>query len=102
MVRTPQFFLLWIMFVFGAGAGLMIIGKLAKIVDLQAGIKPGLSSSPCWPLEMPPGGSLPGSFDKIGHLDDVCGLRFPGRPHVPPARPGRLRHPLLGLGAHRL
>jgi MFS family permease len=29
------------MFVFGAGAGLMIIGKLAKIVDLQAGIKAG-------------------------------------------------------------
>jgi OFA family oxalate/formate antiporter-like MFS transporter len=41
MIRTPQFFLLWIMFVFGAGAGLMIIGKLAKIVDLQAGIKAG-------------------------------------------------------------
>jgi OFA family oxalate/formate antiporter-like MFS transporter len=41
MVRTPQFYLLWIMFVFGAGAGLMIIGKLAKIVDLQAGIKAG-------------------------------------------------------------
>jgi OFA family oxalate/formate antiporter-like MFS transporter len=41
MVRTPQFFLLWIMFVFAAGAGLMIIGKLAKIVDLQAGIKAG-------------------------------------------------------------
>jgi MFS family permease len=29
------------MFVFAAGAGLMIIGKLAKIVDLQAGIKAG-------------------------------------------------------------
>ncbi len=41
MLKTPQFFLLWIMFVFGAGAGLMIIGKLAKIVDLQAGIKAG-------------------------------------------------------------
>ncbi|HSR12924.1 MAG TPA: OFA family MFS transporter, partial [Thermodesulfobacteriota bacterium] len=41
MIRTPQFLLLWIMFVFGAGAGLMIIGKLAKIVDLQAGIKAG-------------------------------------------------------------
>ncbi len=41
MVRTPQFYLLWTMFVFGAGAGLMIIGKLAKIVDLQAGIKAG-------------------------------------------------------------
>ena len=41
MLKTPQFYLLWIMFVFAAGAGLMIIGKLAKIVDLQAGIKAG-------------------------------------------------------------
>ena len=41
MLRTPQFYLLWIMFCFGAGAGLMIIGKLAKIVDLQAGIRAG-------------------------------------------------------------
>jgi OFA family oxalate/formate antiporter-like MFS transporter len=41
MLRTPQFYLLWIMYGFGAGAGLMIIGKLAKIVDLQAGIKAG-------------------------------------------------------------
>jgi OFA family oxalate/formate antiporter-like MFS transporter len=41
MLRTPQFYLLWIMYCFGAGAGLMIIGKLAKIVDLQAGIKAG-------------------------------------------------------------
>ncbi len=41
MLRTPQFYLLWIMFVFGAGTGLMVIGKLAKIVDLQAGIKAG-------------------------------------------------------------
>jgi OFA family oxalate/formate antiporter-like MFS transporter len=41
MLRTPQFYLLWVMYVFGAGAGLMIIGKLAKIVDLQAGIKAG-------------------------------------------------------------
>jgi OFA family oxalate/formate antiporter-like MFS transporter len=41
MLRTPQFYLLWMMFMFGAGAGLMIIGKLAKIVDLQAGIKAG-------------------------------------------------------------
>jgi OFA family oxalate/formate antiporter-like MFS transporter len=41
MLRTPPFYLLWTMFVFGAGAGLMIIGKLAKIVDLQAGIQAG-------------------------------------------------------------
>ncbi len=43
MIRTPQFYLLWVMFVFSSGAGLMIIGKLAKIVDLQAGIKAGFA-----------------------------------------------------------
>jgi OFA family oxalate/formate antiporter-like MFS transporter len=41
MLRTPQFYLLWVMLVFGQGAGVMIIAKLAKIVDLQAGIKAG-------------------------------------------------------------
>jgi len=33
MLKTPQFYLVWIMFVFGSGAGLMVIsfiGKLAK------------------------------------------------------------------------
>jgi nitrate/nitrite transporter NarK len=33
MLKTPQFYLIWIMFVFGSGAGLMVIsfiGKLAK------------------------------------------------------------------------
>ncbi len=37
MLRTPQFYLLWAMYVCGAGAGLMIIGKLVKIVELQSG-----------------------------------------------------------------
>ncbi len=41
MLRTPQFYLLWFMFTCGAGAGLMIIGKLAKIVELQSGSKAG-------------------------------------------------------------
>lgn len=31
MVKTPQFYLLWIMFAFGSFAGLMIIGHMAKI-----------------------------------------------------------------------
>ncbi|MHB8171401.1 MAG: L-lactate MFS transporter [Thermincolia bacterium] len=38
MVKTPQFILLWIMFAFASSAGLMIIGHLAKIAKLQAGI----------------------------------------------------------------
>ena len=41
MMRTPQFYLLWLMFACGSGAGLMIIGKLAKIVELQSGSKAG-------------------------------------------------------------
>lgn len=43
MLKTPQFYLLWVMYVFAAGAGLMIIGKLAKIVDVQGGIKAGFA-----------------------------------------------------------
>lgn len=35
MVRTPQFFLLWIMFAFASFAGLMIIGHMAKIASKQ-------------------------------------------------------------------
>ncbi|SFG25188.1 Nitrate/nitrite transporter NarK [Desulfotomaculum arcticum] len=38
MVKTPQFYLLWLMFLFGASAGLMIIGHLATISNVQGGI----------------------------------------------------------------
>jgi MFS transporter, OFA family, oxalate/formate antiporter len=38
MMRTPQFYLLWFMSACGAGAGLMIIAKLAVIADKQAGV----------------------------------------------------------------
>jgi MFS transporter, OFA family, oxalate/formate antiporter len=34
MLRTPLFYLLWLMFAFGAGAGLMIIGNLTTIAYL--------------------------------------------------------------------
>lgn len=36
MLATPQFYLLWLMYVFNAGAGLMVIGKLAILVKQQA------------------------------------------------------------------
>jgi len=36
MIKTPQFYMLWAMFAFNAGAGLMIIGKLAAMVKGQA------------------------------------------------------------------
>lgn len=35
MMRTPQFYLLWIMFAFASFAGLMIIGHMAKIAAMQ-------------------------------------------------------------------
>ena len=41
VLATAQFYLLWFMYACGAGAGLMIIAKLAVIAELQAGIKLG-------------------------------------------------------------
>ena len=41
MLRTWQFYVLWFMYACGAGAGLMVISKLAKIGTDQAGIKLG-------------------------------------------------------------
>jgi OFA family oxalate/formate antiporter-like MFS transporter len=41
MLKTVPFYMLWFMYACGAGAGLMIISKLAAIADKQAGIKLG-------------------------------------------------------------
>ena len=41
MLMTWQFYALWFMYACGAGAGLMIISKLAKIASVQAGISMG-------------------------------------------------------------
>jgi OFA family oxalate/formate antiporter-like MFS transporter len=41
MLCTPQFYLMWFMYACGAGAGLMIISKLAAIASLQAKIEKG-------------------------------------------------------------
>ena len=38
MLGTAQFYMIWFMYACGAGAGLMIISKLAAIADKQAGI----------------------------------------------------------------
>jgi len=38
VLATPQFYLLWFLYACGAGAGLMIIAKLAKIGEHQAGV----------------------------------------------------------------
>jgi len=41
MIRTPQFYLLWIMYMLTAMAGLMLIAHLAMIADKQAAWKAG-------------------------------------------------------------
>lgn len=41
MLRTWQFYVIWFMYVCGAGAGLMIIAKLDPIAQIQANIKLG-------------------------------------------------------------
>jgi len=41
MLRTSQFYLLWFMYACGAGAGLMIIGILADMAKVQAGVELG-------------------------------------------------------------
>jgi len=41
MLRTWQFYVIWFMYVCGAGAGLMVIGKLDPIARNQVGIKLG-------------------------------------------------------------
>jgi OFA family oxalate/formate antiporter-like MFS transporter len=41
MLGTVQFYLLWFMYACGAGAGLMVIAKLAKLVQVQTAIELG-------------------------------------------------------------
>jgi OFA family oxalate/formate antiporter-like MFS transporter len=41
MLRTREFYLLWFLYACGAGAGLMVIAKLAKIAQVQGGLELG-------------------------------------------------------------
>jgi len=67
MLKTPQFYLLWFMYAFAAGAGLMIIAKLAKIVDVQAGVKAGFAFVALLAIGNAGGRVIAGFFsDKIG------------------------------------
>jgi len=43
MLKTPQFYLLWLMFLAGSMAGLILIGHLAKIAVIQTGINMGVT-----------------------------------------------------------
>lgn len=45
MVRTPQFYLLWVMFVLAAAPGLMILGNLANITAVQVQVPVSIAAS---------------------------------------------------------
>ena len=72
-VRTWQFYVIWIIFAFGSGAGLMIIGNLASIVKDQIGL-PAFSAIAVSALAVGNGGGrvLYGIFsDKIGRRNTL-------------------------------
>jgi OFA family oxalate/formate antiporter-like MFS transporter len=67
VLRTWQFYVLWFMFACGAGAGLMIISKLATMVSVQAGLKLGFVLVACLAVGNGGGRVLAGVVsDKIG------------------------------------
>ena len=67
VLRTWQFYGLWLMYACGGGAGLMVISKLATIVYLQAGVKLGFALVACLGVGSGGGRVLAGLVsDKIG------------------------------------
>ena len=72
-VRTWQFYVIWVVFAFGSGAGLMIIGNLASIVKDQIGL-PAFSAIAVSALALGNGGGrvLYGILsDKIGRRNTL-------------------------------
>lgn len=67
VLGTWQFWLLWFLYACGAGAGLMIISKLAKMVDVQAGVKLGFVLVACLAVGNGAGRVIAGALsDRIG------------------------------------
>jgi len=74
ILRTWQFYVLWFMYACGAGAGLMIISKLAKMVDAQAGVKLGFVLVACLAVGNGGGRVIAGIIsDKIGRRATMFG-----------------------------
>jgi len=73
MLRTWQFYLLWFMYACGAGAGLMIISKLAVIADKQAGLALGFVLVAVLAVGNGAGRIIAGVLsDKIGRKPTMC------------------------------
>ena len=74
MLRTWQFYLLWFMYACGAGAGLMIISKLAAITKNQAGLEIGFWLVAVLALGNGGGRILAGVLsDKVGRRQTMFG-----------------------------
>ncbi len=74
MMGTIQFYLLWFMYACGAGAGLMIISKLAKIGEEQAGFEQGAILVAAMAVGNGVGRIVTGSLsDKLGRRNTVLG-----------------------------
>jgi OFA family oxalate/formate antiporter-like MFS transporter len=69
VLSTPQFYFLWLMYAFNAGAGLMVIGKLAIVVQQQADYKGGFILVALMAIGNAGGRLIAGSFsDKLGRI----------------------------------
>ncbi len=74
MLRTVQFYLLWFLYACGAGAGLMIIAKLAKIAEYQADLKLGFLLVAALAVGNGGGRILAGTLsDKLGRRQTMFG-----------------------------
>jgi len=69
MLKTPQFYMVWLMYAFNAGAGLMVIGKLAKLASTQAAYEAGFIFVALLAIGNAGGRLLAGSLsDKMGRM----------------------------------
>ena len=69
VLSTYQFYILWLMYAFNAGAGLMVIGKLAKVVSVQASYEAGFKLVALLAIGNAGGRILAGMLsDKLGRI----------------------------------
>lgn len=74
MLATWQFYVLWFMYACGAGAGLMVIAKLASLADVQVGLKMGFVLVAALAVGNGGGRVLAGMIsDKIGRQKTLFG-----------------------------
>jgi len=75
MLKTPTFYLIWFIYMLGSFAGLMVIGHLAKIADIQVGIQYGFVLVALLAI-LNAGGRVCSGWlgDKIGRVNTLFGV----------------------------